>query len=430
MQKVEVKMKQKTQKKNDGETAAIQKKLTPLLKKLNDKYGRHALPEGESLLDYLIYYLLMYNCPITSAKKAFRAFTNGEDFVDWNEVRVTPERELRRLLDSFKCDPGLAKKIQDILTDVFAKFHDMSLESLKKESQEKCRKRLMALDGADKPLITWLLRLSHDYKQVPLDDRAYSILIRTGVFEPSTSRTKMEKVLKDLIDVDDYLTFQHVMAEHGKKTCTEDGTMKCKRCLVEQNCDYFQLTKGRHPKDRTSFEIMESGLVDLEPPKKKSRETSSSPSAKVPAETQETARTRKAPTAKIIKNEGLNQKKIKRDKKTTDEKGAAKAKSTNIKASKTSEKAGKKPKNTGNGTTKPKTTKTKTTEKPAPKAKGTTTTKTAKKPIPKGKATPSKAKPSKTAKIAKTTKTAKTVKKPIPKEKATPSKAKGGVKKK
>ncbi|RME03893.1 MAG: hypothetical protein D6805_04980 [Planctomycetota bacterium] len=232
-------------------------KIKQIFNLLASKYGHYAQPEGQSILEHLIYYILSYDSSITCAKKAFKAFVQGEEFVDWNEVRVASNRNLKEFLQEFRCQPSSGEKIKKLLSNVFEKFHKLDLEFLRQKPIEEAKKILSSLPALEKHIIPWILAITHQGNQFPIDQKTHLILARLGVIPPKTEDTELDQILQASLDKDHILPFHRSIVEHSKKTCLEQGEMKCKRCLLRKHCLYFHLTEGEHPPQQTSLEVIE-----------------------------------------------------------------------------------------------------------------------------------------------------------------------------
>lgn len=222
----------------------VKRKLTRVVRNLEDKYGPHIYPEDASQLDQLVFAILAADNPVTNARKAIKDFK--EDFVDWNEVRVSTVRQLEDALEAARIEPAArhAEHLKGFLEKTFHEVSRVNLETLRTEGPEKARKTVAKLDVLEIHEQQYLLVGAGVEDAPPLGPVTDRICLRVGVFQPDEPAQKRRKLLESLVTGQDAIRFHHLMLEHGKKLCTEVDP-RCPRCPVQNDCDYFRALEAR-----------------------------------------------------------------------------------------------------------------------------------------------------------------------------------------
>jgi endonuclease III len=225
------------------------KKLDAILKALEKSYSKTVLPdEGMSLLERFVFYLLFYTNPVTNARKALKLFTDETVFGDWNEVRVSTQRELEDVLREARIEDAesLAPRLKIFLQSVFEELDDTSLDAISELKPDKAKKFLTSLEGLTPFQITYLVVMLGLDSQVPWDPHTERVAARLRLFDPALPLPQKKKLLRAALQDEDPLRLHHLFVEHGKKTCAEDDP-KCPKCPINKECDYYHrhYRKGR-----------------------------------------------------------------------------------------------------------------------------------------------------------------------------------------
>jgi len=222
----------------------VKRKLTRLVRSMEEKYGPHIYPDDPDPIGRILFAMIAAKNPVTNARKAVRDFK--EEYVDWNEVRVSTVRQIEETLEKARVEaPGrTAEVVKDLLEKVFNEVCRVSLDSLRTDGPEKARKTVQKLDTLEPHEQQYLLVGAGVEDAPPLDPATDRILSRLGAFQQDESPAKRRKLLETLVASSDALRFYHLMVEHGKKTCTE-ADPKCARCPAQGECEFFKAEEAR-----------------------------------------------------------------------------------------------------------------------------------------------------------------------------------------
>ena len=217
-------------------TRSVKKHLRALEKKHKPGYP----PDTLSVLEKMLLQYLVFHAPHTNSLKAVRGLK--EEFVDWNDVRVSSIREIATVLDEARLDTELAYTVKDILSDVFHHGHGLSLDFLQGEDADRARRFLGRLKSVPDWLSMYLLTLLDVDATVPLDPHTSRICQRLGLFGRKSSMQTRRSTLRSIVSEGDALRFHHLLIEHGKKTCHEEEP-RCDTCALAKDCEYRRKQK-------------------------------------------------------------------------------------------------------------------------------------------------------------------------------------------
>ncbi|HVR72740.1 MAG TPA: hypothetical protein VMT52_00335 [Planctomycetota bacterium] len=172
------------------------------------------------IVDIIIFHKLHCVQPAGLALKSYRQLR--EQFVDWNEVRISAVREIQGALAA---DPGsleVAVFIKDLLELIHRQHQGVSLEFLANENLNEIRRYLKQVKGMDSSTIEMVLRLRKGHPVFPLNRNLETILERMGILKEAESLNQKEKFLHDKIDATQALLLHHFLLDHSQQICSPD----------------------------------------------------------------------------------------------------------------------------------------------------------------------------------------------------------------
>jgi endonuclease III len=215
---------------------ARETRLKQALQRAEKRYGKTVQPKKTySPADFLLFLLLTRNHPREIAERTFHALKN--DFVDWNEVRVSSVREIG--LSMKMKDPAAkeaeARAIRDCLTQIFRKKNNLSLGFLRETDFERGVKTLASLDGVD---LTTSVQVALHVDEVPgiqCLPQVLRVSRRIGLVEKRAGAARARETLSGLVSGADIHRFHRLMLLVGEDTC-QVKVMRCGDCCVNDVC--------------------------------------------------------------------------------------------------------------------------------------------------------------------------------------------------
>ncbi|MHC4660432.1 MAG: hypothetical protein ACYS8W_01965 [Planctomycetota bacterium] len=213
------------------------KRLRRSITTLEKRYGRGSFPERNSYLEQLIFYYVFYHANLTGARRALKSFR--DDYVDWNEVRVSSLGEIGATLQNHNVTPEAAVPVRDVLNGIFNAQNRMSLDFLAEEESDDVIKFFQSVSGAQWDCARFLVSTLAHAKECPVTDHIKRVLGRVGLVASSSKDNEVRNFLKNTIQPKDYMRMFYAFVEHGKRTCYET-LPECERCDLQNACVYRQ----------------------------------------------------------------------------------------------------------------------------------------------------------------------------------------------
>lgn len=256
------------------------KKVRKYLRLMEKKLGRPYNPHRKPLMDQLVFFHLYCFGGSTKGKKVLRAFR--EEYVDWNEVRVSPLGQLGETISESGITPEVARTVKSFLNEIYNEHNSLEIEFLREDTQENYRKHFNRVNSLAPGAVQFLMLVNKDYNAVPPEQPVKRVSERLGLVTANSTKGKLNKTFRSIIPEKEALRFFLLAIEHGRTICTPESP-KCKTCPMEKDCDFADKLK-----------------------KEKARKTASSKK-----------KTKKKKTVKATKKESASSKKKKRKRKLT-----------------------------------------------------------------------------------------------------------------
>jgi len=184
-----------------------------------------------------------------SSERAASAGMRGlqEEFVDWNELRVSTPHQLARAIDLGENSETAAEVVLDLLRAVFGERNEMSLEFLREASASDARS---FLDGIPKlgPILTAkILLLVIGQPSIVATTDVSRVCLRLEWIREDYDVTQTQRRLERLVTKSLMPALYHAFREHGRKTCLTH-TPRCKSCPILRHCPFGrEATKRKKP---------------------------------------------------------------------------------------------------------------------------------------------------------------------------------------
>ncbi len=217
--------------------AAAKEKLSEVLRRLEKPFGKVIVLPDEPTLDHAIFLLLRENWDYRKAQRALRILQ--QQFVDWNEVRVSSPAELRSALHELG-DKDLDVKIEKIralLAALWKERNATSLEFLKEMENESRQRLLTNLGVLPQGIVQVLLQCLVGKEPLLVHNSAIRTLTRIGWMDRVHSEAAARKVFEKTLEPDDLHAFQLLLTQHGEDVC-QSKSPRCGDCVLVEICRF------------------------------------------------------------------------------------------------------------------------------------------------------------------------------------------------
>src|SRR5262245_7372456 len=161
------------------------------------------------------------------------------DFVDWNELRVSPVFEIQRSLEGLEEEDVVpkAERLRKLVSRVFEKRNSLSLDWLKGEAPEAQVRFLDSLEALDAYMVHAFLLSLRDADEVVFHQNMSRVLQRIGLVSRTGSPSKALEGIRAIAPPEDLASFQAVLIRLGEELCGPK-VVQCERCKALPLCKY------------------------------------------------------------------------------------------------------------------------------------------------------------------------------------------------
>jgi endonuclease-3 len=178
-------------------TTNKQRLLTHLFTTLKKRYDPPD-PEVRPVLEQFIYSVCREGSTRSLADRAFRNLR--ERFFDWNEVRVSSQREIEEALADLPEPELRAQRLISLLQEVFETTFSFDLEPLHKKGVKQAAKQLSRYQAANDYTVASVVQQTLGGHAIPLDGPSLRVLRRLSLIDGDLQdleklRTGLEHVI-------------------------------------------------------------------------------------------------------------------------------------------------------------------------------------------------------------------------------------------
>jgi hypothetical protein len=158
--------------------------LVTQVQKVLKKHYDPVMPDpSRSVLDHVIYGLLLENAPYATADAVLAALRDG--YFDWNEIRVAAASDLTEQLQRLPHPAATAASLRGVLQAVFDTTFSFDLEHLRKENLGKAIERLERFKGSRPFMVSYVVQAALGGHSIPLDRGAMDVFAIIGLANPA-----------------------------------------------------------------------------------------------------------------------------------------------------------------------------------------------------------------------------------------------------
>ena len=208
-----------------------------LLARLYESWGREVHPGADDVLAVLVRTILSQSTTRVNTDRAFASLVDTY-YGDWARVAAAPVEDV---VDAIRVG-GLAKqkapRIQAILTEVFGRYDEYSLESLASEDLITAQAILLAFPGVGPKTAAFVLMSALGKDVFPMDTHIFRILERVGLLDSSKSASAAHREMEKLIPEGDCFSAHMALVAHGRKVCASRNP-RCTECSLNDICAFY-----------------------------------------------------------------------------------------------------------------------------------------------------------------------------------------------
>lgn len=221
-------------------TSNKQATLTHIVTALKDRYDPATAPVGgpRKIYEELLYAVCRENASRELADPAFE--TLSARFVDWNELRVSSEREVADALGMLPDAADRAKRLISLVQEIFDTDFTFDLQPLEKKGLKQAERQLLRYKDVNRFRASWVVQQALGGHAVPVDDNTRRVLERVGVLstEPEEEETGGPG-LEHHVPKAKGPAFTECLSLLALELCHEESP-QCGECPVNGECPHGQ----------------------------------------------------------------------------------------------------------------------------------------------------------------------------------------------
>jgi len=189
-----------------------------------------AIDYPQTVVDLVVFHKLHFHM---SPQDAWQCFSRLKDeFVDWNEVRVSVVREIQEQLSGANDSLELAVFIKDFLEHVHKERRRVTLEPLVEANLTDFRRFFKTVKGLDPATVEFVLMRTKAHPVVPLSASMERHLAEIGIVKSADTRDRKAKHLFEAVGQETALHLHHYLLFHTHANSRPDGTVRLPAPMV------------------------------------------------------------------------------------------------------------------------------------------------------------------------------------------------------
>ena len=232
-------------------------KINKIISLLKEEFpGLEPKPSKADPLDILIATMLSQN---TTDKTSYIAFRNLKQIGSWEDVLIAPVSKIRNAVRVCGLTNQKSAAIKELLKELKSKHGKLSLNYLKKISNEDIYTELLQYKGIGVKTISCMLAFSLGRDVFPVDTHVHRVINRLGIVK-AVSPVKTFELTKNKIPEGKKFLFHTLLIRFGRKICRAQKPL-CGKCRLYDLCEFsekeiYAMLSNSEPADN-NFIILE-----------------------------------------------------------------------------------------------------------------------------------------------------------------------------
>jgi len=220
------------------------------LRTLKKTYEPQVPSPTRSVFEQVIFGICLENVSLETAEDSYLRLT--EDYLDWNELRVSSPREIAESFSKQEGPLEKARTLKSIMHAIFETEYNFELETLIRMTQTQAVKTLNSFDGMRPFIAAHILQTSLKAHVIPLDAISIRAVTRLGLVDASAAIDKMSANLKRLVSKNQGPIFCSLIRQLALDVCVAD-TPAIRKCALADVCPTAieMETKKKSPPEKT-----------------------------------------------------------------------------------------------------------------------------------------------------------------------------------
>tara|TARA_B100000029_G_scaffold116138_2_gene108893 strand:- start:13861 stop:14532 length:672 start_codon:yes stop_codon:yes gene_type:complete len=203
------------------------------VKLLELSYGTRSWTPRFAPLDELIFTVLSQNTSDLNTYRSYERLT--KKYHSWDQVMNASVAEIEIEIRIGGLSKVKAPRIKNILTEIFSRNGELSIDSIKKMEITESIDWLTSIPGVGRKTASCVLLFSFGMAAFPVDTHVLRVSKRLELVDDNISADKAHNLLEKLVDPEKYYQTHMDMIQHGRTVCIASKP-NCKECFLNIIC--------------------------------------------------------------------------------------------------------------------------------------------------------------------------------------------------
>lgn len=184
------------------------------------KPAKVTMPKYSDPVEAMIFGLLSESMPEAKARSVYASMQ--ENFVDWNDLRVSRLEEISEVLrEETASAERITANLNQSLNFVFRAHDTISMAMLAELGKRPARKFLEGVPGLSRFVVDYIMLTSLDSHCIPLTQRMQEYLKNAGLADPEATEEELEGYLQRQISASNAYAFYVTLRKESERTAGE-----------------------------------------------------------------------------------------------------------------------------------------------------------------------------------------------------------------
>lgn len=198
------------------------------------------LQRMQQLLECVVFSILRENHSIEAAQAAFEKLANRDNFIDWNDLRVSQLDEIRGYLAGYADPDHRGSSIKRFLRELFRKNYKFEVEGLSRKTWKEAREELSSYETLSNDFhLSQVQALLFGGHAFPVDQRIALMLKRLGLADAAGDAVSIRALIEKNISKAQILQAIRLFDKFVENICKVDSPA-CTTCPLSASCPDYQ----------------------------------------------------------------------------------------------------------------------------------------------------------------------------------------------
>lgn len=187
----------------------------------------------DSFVDWIVMTVLWVDAPVARARAAYTKLV--EEFIDWNDLRVSMSFEIASILEGCGISAVKAAALKRVLGRAVELLYSFDFGMLAPRPREELRNWFMGIEGLPHPIAAAILYYAYQFDRVLVDADIGRVIRRLGLAAETATEADIEKAIAEVIPAREAHFTYSALRQHALEVCTKNDP-NCKPCPLRKEC--------------------------------------------------------------------------------------------------------------------------------------------------------------------------------------------------